>query len=75
MGSHIMIAIIIGLIVAGIVALIYKGELHSVSIKREASNYIKQNSLKLEVNRDYYICTNVKRTARPKPQQSQQQSK
>ena len=73
MGSDILIAIIIGLVVAGIVALVYKGELYSVATKHEARNYIRQNSFKLSVEKDLYICSNIKKTAKPKPQEQQKQ--
>ncbi len=66
MGTHILIAVIVGLIVAGIYGLVLRGQLKSVAIKTEATNYIRKDSLKLDVNKDLYLCTNIKRTERPK---------
>ena len=66
--GKVIAGVIVGLIISGIYSLILKGELKSVALKSEATNYIKKDSLQFAVNSDFYMYTKVDRTARPKPQ-------
>lgn len=64
------VIIIISVVVGLIAGLIFTGgmraELHSVSKATEAQAYIKDGSMKLNVNKDLFLYKKLERTARPK---------
>ncbi|MCR4625580.1 MAG: hypothetical protein K5795_06395 [Lachnospiraceae bacterium] len=68
----ILIAIVVGLIIAFVLTSGLRAELKSVHQATQANIYIKQGSFKLSNEQDLYICTKVDKTAKPKPQQQQQ---
>lgn len=64
MVMNILIALVVGIIIAAIVVGIEAGKLKSVAARHEASDYVKQGSLKLSVNKDVYLYKKTERTAR-----------
>ncbi|MBR6476494.1 MAG: hypothetical protein IKS98_13765 [Lachnospiraceae bacterium] len=68
----IIIAIVVGLIIAFVLTSGLRAELKSVHQATQANIYIKQGSFNLSNEQDLYICTRVEKTAKPKPQQKQQ---
>ena len=68
----ILIAIVVGLIIAFVLTSGLRAELKSVHQATQANIYIKQGSFKLSNEQNLYICTKVDKTAKPKPQQQQQ---
>ena len=68
----ILIAVVVGLIIAFVLTSGLRAELKSVHQATQANIYIKQGSFKLSNEQDLYICTKVDKTAKPKPQQQQQ---
>lgn len=71
----IIVAVIIGLIVAGIRALILKGQLTSVFKNDSAGDYTKPNSFKVEVSREFFLYSKTekeeKQEAQPKAEAQQ----
>ena len=63
---NILVAFVIGLVVAVIVTSIMKKQLKTVQLKSEANNYVKANSMILTENRDLFLYNQVSRRARPK---------
>lgn len=56
-----LIPLIIGLVVGGIVLASLLSQLHSVSQKHEASDYVNPGSMKLEIRQDHFIRKNTER--------------
>ena len=56
-----LIPLIIGLVVGGIVLASLLSQLHSVSQKNEASDYVNPGSLKLELRNDHFIRKDTER--------------
>lgn len=63
---NILVAFVIGLVVAVIVTGIMKKQLKTVQLKSEANNYVKANSMIVTENRDLFLYNQVSRRARPK---------
>lgn len=62
--TNLLIAIVVGIIIAAIIIGIQVSKLKSVAPKYEASDYVKKDSLKLNVNKDVYLYKKTERTAR-----------
>ncbi len=63
-GGSFLFALIIGLIVALIVTLVWRGQLRSVRSKSAASDYLKPGSLNITGSQDLYLYSNVTRVKR-----------
>lgn len=63
-----IIAVIIGIVIAFIIAGVQKSALTSVEMQRAAANYIKQNSLKFSVKTDNFLYKKVEKEEKPKKQ-------
>ncbi len=57
---------LIGCIISLIIVMVMKGQLKSVKMQSGAADYVKKNSLKIDVSRDIYLYRNVSRRLRPK---------
>ena len=68
----ILIAVVVGLIIAFILTSGMRAELTSVRPATEANIYIKDGSFNLTNQQDLFICKKVEKTEKPKPQQQQQ---
>lgn len=64
------VALVIGLVTALIVTGIMKSRLKSVAPQRDATNYVRQGSMKLTNQRDLFLYHEVHRTERPKESSS-----
>lgn len=64
------VALVIGLVTALIVTGIMKSQLKSVAPQRDATNYVRQGSMKLTNQRDLFLYHEVHRTERPKESSS-----
>lgn len=60
------LALVIGLVTALIVTGVMKSQLKSVAPQRDASSYVRQGSMRLTNQRDYFLYRDVHRTERPK---------
>lgn len=67
--SNILIAIVVGIIIAAIIIGMQVSALKSVSERHEASDYVKQGSLQLSDKTDVFL---YKKTERTERQQSSQ---
>jgi len=63
-GFGILPALLFGVIIAFVVVSVMKGQLKSVGMRREASDYIRQNSLQITERSDLFLYRNVTRTPR-----------
>lgn len=63
---NILVAFVIGLVVAFVVTNIMKKQMKTVQLKSEANNYVKSNSMIVTENRDLFLYNQVSRRARPK---------
>ncbi len=66
--AMIIVPIVIGLIVGLIRAMILKGQLTSVYKNDSAADYTRENSFKLELNRDIFLYSKTEKEAKPEPQ-------
>lgn len=64
--KNLLVALIIGFVVALIATGVMKGKLKTVRSQSAARNYIKANSMNITENRDFYLYSHVNRTERPK---------
>lgn len=64
--TYLIVALVIGFIVALIATGVMKGKLKSVRAQVAANNYMKQGSLQVTESRDIFLYRNVIRTAKPK---------
>ena len=64
------VALVIGLVTALIVTGIMKSQLKSVAPQRDATNYVRQGSMKLTNQRDLFLYHEVHRIERPKESSS-----
>lgn len=64
--KYLIIAVVVGLVVALIVTGIFKSQLKSVKFQSGASNYVRPGSMNVTKSQDIYLYKNVSR--RPKPQ-------
>ena len=64
------LALVIGLVTALIVTGVMKSQLKSVAPQRDASGYVRQGSMRLTNQRDYFLYRDVHRTERPKASDS-----
>lgn len=64
--KHILIAIVVGVVVALIVTGIFRSQLKSVKFQSGASNYVRPGSMNVTKSQDIFLYKNVSR--RPKPQ-------
>ena len=62
----IVIALVVGVVVALIYTGVLKAQLKSVRKNDSAANYMRPGSLSLAVSNDMFLYRNVSRTARPK---------
>ena len=69
-GTHLLVSLGIGFILALIVVLIMRSQLKTVHFKEEAGDYIKEGSMQLTEKHDWFLYSNVTRTPRPKPEDS-----
>ena len=67
-GKTLLIALVIGLIVAAIAVGSMASKLKTVSQRREANDYVTKGSLKMQVCRDNYLYKKTER--RPRAQQN-----
>ncbi len=65
-GTNLVIALVIGVIIAWIVCLIFKGQLKSVRRQYRAADYVRDGSLQITQSLDLYLYSNVTRRAKPK---------
>lgn len=63
-GSAIVMGLIIGLVVAFVATSIMRGKLKSVRMQPSASDYLKQNSLKVTQRQDVFLYSNVSKIRR-----------
>lgn len=68
--SAVVIGIVIGIVVALIVCSVLKGKLKSVGMKRGASDYTVEDSLEVTQSAEFFLYSNVTRTAKPKESES-----
>ena len=66
-----LIAFVVALIIAFIGTAALRSELKSVKTATEANLYIKEGSFNLTKEQDIFVCTNLEKTAKPKPQEQQ----
>lgn len=66
--TNILIAIVVGIIIAAIIIGMQVSALKSVSERHEASDYVKQGSLQLSDKKDVFLYKKLEKTER---QQSQ----
>lgn len=69
-GINLLIALIIGFVVALLATNIMKGKLKTVRFQSAAGNYVKEGSMNVTESRDMFLYTNVSRTPRPKESSS-----
>lgn len=69
-GMNLLIALIIGFVVALIATNAMKGKLKTVGFQSAAGSYVKAGSMNVTESRDMFLYTNVSRTARPKESSS-----
>ena len=72
--NQIIIAIVVGLLVALIVTSVMRASLKSVGKQYSASFYVKPEGLRLTKNKDIYMYQRTERYAKPKEQPRQQSS-
>ena len=65
-GTNVVIALVIGLIVAWIATAVMKGKLKSVRQQAQADAYITADSLQLTHSRDIFLYSHISRRERPK---------
>lgn len=65
-GTNLVIALVVGFVVALIVTGIMRAQLKSVHQKATAEDYMKRGSLKLTGSSDIFLYRNLSRTAKPK---------
>lgn len=63
-GKNLLIASVLGLVIALIVTGIWRGQLKSVRMQNEASVYVKPGSMQITQAGDFFMYRNVTRTAR-----------
>lgn len=61
-----LLALVVGIILAFIVVGVWKGKLKTVRAQATATNYMREGSMVLTQNRDLYLYRNVTRTPKPK---------
>ena len=66
MGTALLIAIVVGLLVAAVATAVMRGQLKSVHSKPDAADYLKPGSLNVTEARDLYLYHTVTRVAKPK---------
>lgn len=62
--TNLLIAVVIGAVVAFLVLAVMKGQLKSVHRQNNAAGYIRDDSFDLRVSRDIYLYRNITRTRR-----------
>lgn len=62
---NLIIALVIGFIVAFIATSIMKGKLKSVRFQNQAADYVKAGSMNVTLSSDFFLYRNITRTARP----------
>lgn len=65
-GRNLIIALVIGFVVAFIATSVMKGKLKSVRFRNQAADYVRNGSMNVTVSRDFFLYRNITRTARPK---------
>ena len=69
MVTNILIAIVVGIIIAAIIIGIQVSALKSVNERHEASDYVKQGSLQLSQKTDVFLYKKLEKTEKQQPQQ------
>ena len=65
--TAIVVSLLIGALLAFLIPMsMLKGQLKSVRMQPAASSYVRQNSMRVNVQRDIFLYRNVTRTAKPK---------
>ncbi len=65
-GKNLVISIVVGFIIALISVSSMKGKLKSVRLQKDATTYVKQDSMNITTSRDFYLYRIIDRTAKPK---------
>lgn len=68
--AALLIALVIGVVVSGIVCLVFAFQLKSVHRESAASNYIKQGSMHVTDSREYFLYSKTDREKKPEPSSS-----
>ena len=63
---NIIISIAIGFVIALIVVSSMKQKLKTVELQRDATTYVKQGSMQVNVERDFFLYSTITRVAKPK---------
>ena len=61
-GKNLLICLVIGIIAGVVVAFILKGQLKTVRIQDQASDYVKPGSMQVTVSNDFFLYRDVTRT-------------
>ncbi|MBP0972309.1 MAG: hypothetical protein J5851_00215 [Oscillospiraceae bacterium] len=69
MVTNILIAIVVGIIIAAIIIGIQVSALKSVNERHEASDYVKQGSLQLSQKTDVFLYKKLEKTEKPQNNQ------
>lgn len=69
-GTSLLIALAVGLVIAFIATAVMKGQLKSVRAKAAASDYVRPGSLQVTEARDLFLYRHVDRRAKPKENSS-----
>ena len=69
MVTNILIAIVVGIIIAAIIIGIQVSALKSVNERHEASDYVKQGSLQLSQKTDVFLYKKLEKAEKQQPQQ------
>lgn len=66
MARNLLIALIVGFVIALIATGVMKGKLKTVRFQSAANNYVKANSMNVTESRDLFLYTHIDRRVRPK---------
>ncbi len=69
-GMNLVVSIVIGFIIALISVSVMKGKLKTVEFQKNATSYVKQGSMNVNVSRDFFLYSTITRTAKPKDDSS-----
>ena len=65
-GKNLVIALVIGFVIAFICVSVMKGKLKTVAFQKDAANYVKQGSMNVTVARDFFLYSTISRVAKSK---------
>ena len=63
---YLVLAVGIGLVLAGVIVSVMKSQLRSVAFQENAASYVREGSMNLTNQRDLFLYRDVQRTERPK---------